>query len=132
MVLRRVRAPEPLSLFDSDPTRERREPSVQKAFVTLRRAEPGPLPPPVDTMEGRWSAAEKATAEHALTYSIVGSAETVRRGIAQFVEREEPDEIIATAMIFDHPARLHSFEILAEIGRDLEAQRPASPVSSGR
>jgi luciferase family oxidoreductase group 1 len=123
-----------LNVFAADTDAEARRlfTSVQQAFVTLRRGEPGPLPPPVDTMEGRWSAAEKATAEHALTYSIVGSPETVRRGIAQFVDREEPDEIMATAMIFDHPARLRSFEILAEIGRDLEAERPASPIGSGR
>jgi luciferase family oxidoreductase group 1 len=122
-----------LNVFAADTDAEARRlfTSVQQAFVTLRRGEPGPLPPPVDTMEGRWSAAEKATAEHALTHSIVGSAATVRRGIAQFVQREEPDEIMATAMVFDHRARLRSFEILAEIGRDLEAQRPAS-ISSGR
>jgi luciferase family oxidoreductase group 1 len=89
--------------------------SVQQAFVTLRRGEPGPLPPPVDTMEGRWSPAEKAMAEHALTYAVVGSPETVRRGIVDFVDRERPDEIMATAMIFDHAARLRSFELLAEI-----------------
>jgi luciferase family oxidoreductase group 1 len=91
--------------------------SVQQAFVTLRRGEPGPLPPPVDTMEGRWSSAEKATSEHTLRYAVVGSAQTVRRGIAEFVEREGPDEIMATAMIFDHASRLRSFEILAEIAR---------------
>jgi luciferase family oxidoreductase group 1 len=89
--------------------------SVQQAFVTLRRGEPGPLPPPVDTMEGRWSPAERAMAEHALTYAMVGSPETVRRGIAEFVDRERPDEIMATAMIFDHAARLRSFELLTEI-----------------
>ena len=89
--------------------------SVQQAFVTLRRGAPGPLPPPVDTMEGRWSPAERAMAEHALTYAMVGSPETVRRGIAEFVDRERPDEIMATAMIFDHAARLRSFELLAEI-----------------
>ena len=89
--------------------------SVQQAFVNLRRGEPGPLPPPVDTMEGRWSPAEKATAEHTLRYAIVGSAETVRRGLEQFVAQERPDEIMATAMIFDHAARLRSFELLAEI-----------------
>ena len=54
-------------------------------------------------------------AEHALTYAMVGSPETVRRGIAEFVDRERPDEIMATAMIFDHAARLRSFELLAEI-----------------
>jgi luciferase family oxidoreductase group 1 len=91
--------------------------SVQQAFANLRRGEPGPLPPPVDTMDGRWSETERATAEHALTYAMVGSRETVRRGIAEFVERERPDELMATAMIFDHAARLRSFEILAEIAR---------------
>jgi len=99
--------------------------SVQQAFVKLRRGEPGPLPPPVDTMEGRWSAAEKAMAEHALTYAMVGSPETVRRGIAEFVDRERPDEIMATAMIFDHAARLRSFEILAGIA----AGSPAGSLS---
>ena len=91
--------------------------SLQQAFVTLRRGEPGPLPPPVDTMEGRWTPAEQAMAERALTYAIVGSAETVRRGLETFVDRERPDEIMATAMIFDHASRLRSFEILADIAR---------------
>jgi len=89
--------------------------SVQQAFVNLRRGEPGPLPPPLDTMDGRWSEAEKATAEHTLKYAIVGSPETVRRGLADFVSRERPDEIMATAMIFDHASRLRSFEILSTI-----------------
>ena len=99
--------------------------SVQQAFANLRRGEPGPLPPPVDTMEGRWSPAEKATAEHTLRYAIVGSAETVRRGLEQFVAQERPDEIMATAMIFDHAARLRSFEILAGIA----AGSPADSLS---
>ena len=89
--------------------------SVQQAFVNLRRGEPGPLPPPLDTMDGRWSEAEKATAEHTLKYAIVGSPETVRRGLADFVSRERPDEIMATAMIFDHASRLRSYEILSTI-----------------
>jgi luciferase family oxidoreductase group 1 len=92
--------------------------SLQQAFVTLRRGEPGPLPPPVDSMESRWTPAERAMAERTLTYAVVGSPETVRSGIAQFVDRERPDEIMATAMIFDHAARLRSFEILAEIARE--------------
>jgi luciferase family oxidoreductase group 1 len=104
-----------LNVFAADTDAEARRlfTSVQQAFVTLRRGEPGPLPPPVDTMDGRWSEAEKATAEHTLKYSIVGSPETVRRGLADFASRERPDEIMATAMIFDHAARLRSFEILS-------------------
>jgi luciferase family oxidoreductase group 1 len=92
--------------------------SVQQAFVNLRRGAPVPLPPPVDTMEGRWSPAEKAMADHALTYAMVGSEETVRRGLRDFTARHRPDELMATAMIFDHAARLRSFEILAGLERE--------------
>ena len=100
--------------------------SVQQAFVALRRGTPGPLPPPVDTMEGLWSPVERATAEHALTYSLVGSPETVRDGLDEFIAREGPDEVMATALIFDHPARLRSFEILA----GLPATGPAEAVAA--
>ena len=53
-----------------------------------------------------------------LSCSVVGSPETVARGLESFVARHRPDEIMATAQIFDHAARLRSFEILAEAGGD--------------
>jgi luciferase family oxidoreductase group 1 len=89
--------------------------SVQQAFINLRRNNPGLLPPPVDSMEGRWAEFERAGVEHALRYSVVGSAETVRRGLKSFIELTQADEIMATAQIFDQSARLRSFEILATV-----------------
>ena len=78
--------------------------------------EPGPLPPPADIDGGvRWSPARRRRPSTPCGTRSSGSAETVRKGIAEFVEREQPDEIMATAMIFDHAARLRSFEMLAEI-----------------
>ena len=99
---------------DTDAEGERLFTSVQQAFATLRRGEPGPLPPPVDTMDGLWTEPERARVEHALACAVVGSPETVRTGVRAFVHRHEPDEVMATAMIFDHRARLRSFEILAQ------------------
>jgi luciferase family oxidoreductase group 1 len=93
--------------------------SVQQQFLALRHGEPGQLPPPVDTMEGRWSAAEKAGVDRALACSVVGSADTVREGLQRFIAAQEPDEVMATALVFDHAARLRSFEILARVARDL-------------
>jgi alkanesulfonate monooxygenase SsuD/methylene tetrahydromethanopterin reductase-like flavin-dependent oxidoreductase (luciferase family) len=49
----------------------------------------------------------------ALTTAVVGSPETVRQGLADFVARHQPDEVIVTAQIYDHAARVRSFEILA-------------------
>ncbi len=88
--------------------------SVQQAFLNLRRNRPGLLPPPVDSMEGRWSAFERAGVERALRYSFVGTLETVRRGLEAFVDLTGADEVMAAGQIFDHRARLRSFELLAE------------------
>jgi alkanesulfonate monooxygenase SsuD/methylene tetrahydromethanopterin reductase-like flavin-dependent oxidoreductase (luciferase family) len=57
-----------------------------------------------------------------LACSVVGSPETVQRGIAQFVAATGADELMITSQIFDHTARLRSYEITAEVrdrlGRD--------------
>ena len=95
--------------------------SAQLQFVNLRRGTPGPLLPPVETMEGRWSPAEKAGVEHALAYAAVGSAETVRQRLTRVLEATRADEIIITGQIFDHAARLRSFEIAADVRRSLTA-----------
>ena len=95
--------------------------SAQLQFVNLRRGMPGPLLPPVETMEGRWSPAEKAGVEHALAYAAVGSGETVRQRLTSFLEATRADEIIITGQIFDHAARLRSFEITADVRRSMTA-----------
>ena len=89
--------------------------SVQQQFIHLRRGDPGPLEPPLDDMNKLWSQDERAGVEHALKYSIVGGRDTVRRGLEQFIALTQADELMVTGQIFDHAARLRSFEIAAEI-----------------
>jgi luciferase family oxidoreductase group 1 len=89
--------------------------SLQQSFVTLRRGMPTPLPPPVDSMEGVWTEAEAAGVRHAFREAIVGSPESVRTGIEAFVRRTGVDELMVTASIYDHAARLRSFEIVAGV-----------------
>jgi luciferase family oxidoreductase group 1 len=98
--------------------------SVQQAFINLRRNNPGLLPAPVETMEGRWSEFEKAGVGHALRYSVVGSPETVHRGLESFIELTGADELMVTAQIFDPIARLRSYEILATV-RDTLTNTPS-------
>jgi luciferase family oxidoreductase group 1 len=73
--------------------------SLQQSFVNLRRGTPGPLPPPVESMEGRWTPIERMGVEHAFGEAIVGARETVRAGIARFLERTHVDEMMVTAAI---------------------------------
>jgi luciferase family oxidoreductase group 1 len=89
--------------------------SLQQAFVNLRRGMPGRLPPPVAGFEDQLSPAERATIAQALSSAAVGSPDTVRRGLESFVARTGADELIITSQIFDHAARLSSFEITASL-----------------
>jgi len=88
--------------------------SLQQQFVNLRRGRPGPLSPPVDSMDGLWTPAERAGVEHSLAYAIVGSEDTVRAGLAAFIANTGADELIVTAQIHDHAARLRSYEIVSQ------------------
>jgi luciferase family oxidoreductase group 1 len=99
--------------------------SIQQQFIALRRGSPGPLPPPRD-MEGFWAPQERAMVEHSLMYSMVGTADAVKRGIAAFLDRTKVDELMITAQIYDHAARLRSYEITAEVRDALgQARRKA-------
>ncbi|MCL4814215.1 MAG: LLM class flavin-dependent oxidoreductase [Vicinamibacteraceae bacterium] len=89
--------------------------SHQQAFVNLRRGEPGPLPPPVDDIETRLAPFERAMVDEVLSVSVVGSPDTVRRGLDALVARVGPDELIAVSQIYDYEARLRSFELLSGI-----------------
>jgi luciferase family oxidoreductase group 1 len=89
--------------------------SLQQAFLNLRRGRPGKLPPPVDGLDAQLDTHARAMLDHALACSVVGGPETVRRGIAEFAARTGADELMVTAQIHDHAARVRSFEILAEV-----------------
>jgi luciferase family oxidoreductase group 1 len=102
---------------DSDGEARRLFTSTQQAFANMHRNARGPLPPPIDDIDAYWSPDEKARAEHMLSYAVVGSPETVKTGLARFIELTDADEIMVAAMIYDHGARLKSFEIVAEVMR---------------
>ena len=93
--------------------------SVQQAFVNLRQGRPGRLPPPQAGIDARLSPAERGMLAQALACSAIGSPDTIRREVTAFVERTGADELIITAQIFDHAARLRSYEIVARACADL-------------
>ena len=89
--------------------------SAQQQFTNLHRGLPGPVQPPVDNIEEYWSAREKPSVEHMLQYAMVGTADTVAAQLNEFIDATQVDELILTAQIFDHGARLRSFEIASDI-----------------
>jgi luciferase family oxidoreductase group 1 len=98
---------------DTDAEAARLVTSPLQSFLELRRGKPGPLPPPVDSMDGLWSPLEQAQLEHLFAYAVVGSKETVRAGLERFIALTSADELMITGHVYDHAARLRSFEIVA-------------------
>ena len=99
--------------------------SLQQAFVNMRTGRPGPLPPPVDPARLAGDPMAEHLSREVFSRSVVGSAETVRQGVEAFARRTGADELMVTAQVFDHTARLRSFEITAQtqavaLARDLE------------
>jgi luciferase family oxidoreductase group 1 len=99
---------------DSDAEAWRLFSSLQQSFVALRTGHPGPLPPPVDDMESRLDPQAKHMLNQALSVAAVGSRATVQSALAALIERTRADELMVTSSIFDHAARLRSYEIVAQ------------------
>ena len=94
--------------------------SLQQAFVNLRTGNPGQLPPPVEGYGERLDPQAAGMLANALSCAAVGDRDVVRAGLEAFIARTQADEIIVTAQIFDHQARLKSFEIAAEVHAGLK------------
>jgi luciferase family oxidoreductase group 1 len=115
---------------DTDGQAARLFTSLQQAFLGMVRGRRGLLQPPVEGMDGLWTPAERAHVERMTRISVVGSPGTARRGLEALVEATGADELMLTGQIFDHAARLRSFEIFAEL-RGESRERPTLPAGVG-
>jgi len=100
---------------DTDEEARRQFTTVQQSFTNLVRGSGGKLQAPIDNIDDYWSPTEKLHASRMLKYSIAGSPETVRRGLENFVAITNADELMIVTSLHDHPARLRSYAIVAEM-----------------
>jgi luciferase family oxidoreductase group 1 len=98
--------------------------SMQQAFVNLRSGRPTRLQPPVPGYLDALAAHERAMLDDVLSCSAIGSPATVRRSLRAFVERTGADELMITSQVFDHAARLRSYEITAQVALAPGAAQP--------
>ena len=104
-----------VNVFAADTESEARRlfTSLQQAFIGLRRGRPGPLRPPTDGFEETLAPFERAMLADMLSYSVVGTREQVHAGLASIVARTGADELMLASQIYDHAARLRSYELAA-------------------
>jgi luciferase family oxidoreductase group 1 len=91
--------------------------SVQQAFVALRTGNAIKLPPPKPGYADELPLEARAILRSVLAASAIGSPQTARRQLDEFVARTNPDELIVTAQVYDHQARLKSYELLMQTVR---------------
>ena len=98
---------------ESDARAKRLATTQQMSFANLLRGARGLSRPPIDDIDAYWSAGEKAQAMRMLARSIVGSPETVREGVGALVAETGADELMIVTDVYDHQARLRSYELIA-------------------
>lgn len=99
---------------DTEAEARRLATTQQMSFANIFRGARGLSQPPIDDIETYWTAAEKAQAAQMLSRSVIGTPEMVRKGVDALVAETGADELIVVSDIFDHAARLRSFELIAQ------------------
>ena len=98
---------------DTDREAKRLATTQQMSFVNMLRGTRGLSQPPIDDIETYWTPPERARAMQMLARSVIGSPQTVRAGLEALVAETAADELIIVSDVFDHAARLRSFELIA-------------------
>jgi luciferase family oxidoreductase group 1 len=108
---------------DTDAEAKRLFTSLQQVFLNLIRGWPKQLAAPVDDIDRLWNPVEASQVQRMTRCSAVGGPDTFRQQIESLLEDTQADELIATAHIHDQQARLRSFEIAADVFKDLQRSR---------
>jgi luciferase family oxidoreductase group 1 len=101
---------------ESDEKARRFATTQQMSFTNIFRGARGLSQPPIDDIESYWTPMEKAQATRMLARSIIGSPDTVRKGIDALVSETGADELIIVSDVYEHSERLRSFELIAKAG----------------
>ncbi|HUH58798.1 MAG TPA: LLM class flavin-dependent oxidoreductase [Candidimonas sp.] len=93
--------------------------SWQQSFVNLRSGRPSRLPPPVKGYLEQVGPQAQQLLDHVLSCSAIGAPDTVSAQLKAFLDKTGADELMITSNMFDHAARLRSYEITAQVHQAL-------------
>ncbi|WP_321342911.1 LLM class flavin-dependent oxidoreductase [Breoghania sp.] len=93
--------------------------SLQMRFTGMLRGERGLTKPPIDDIETYWTPVEKQHVQDMMRCSFIGGPESLKRQLKAFADSVPVDEIIVSSSIYDHAARLRSYEILADAAKGI-------------
>jgi luciferase family oxidoreductase group 1 len=85
------------------------------SFLSLRKGKPIPLPTPQEAADYPYTEIDRSFIEQRTASNIVGSPETVRKGLQTLAEETGTDEIMITTMVHDHEERKRSYQLVADL-----------------
>jgi luciferase family oxidoreductase group 1 len=100
---------------DTDKEANRLFTSIQLRALAMLKGSQMPLQPPVNNLDSVWSIPEKQAVDQRLKYSFVGGPATVKKNLESFLKQIQVDEIMAVSHMYEHSARLRSYEILSSL-----------------
>jgi len=100
---------------ETDAAAERLSTSLKQLFIGVISGKRQLLQEPVDTMDGIWNDMEEEAVHQMLAVSFIGGKESVKANLESFLHQTQVDEVMVTSHIYDHQARLKSYELFAEI-----------------
>ena len=96
--------------------------SFYQMALGIIRGKSYPLMPPVSDMSEVWTEQESAAIQNMMAVTFVGSKETVAGGLEELIKYTGVNELMITTNIYDHEARLKSFQITAEVMKEINRE----------
>ncbi|MNK65193.1 2,5-diketocamphane 1,2-monooxygenase [compost metagenome] len=100
---------------DTDAEANRLATSVKRMFLGVITGKRELLKPAVNNIDAYWDQLEKEAVEQMLYYSFIGSTETIKGELNNFISKHGVNEIMSTSHIYDHEAKLHSNKLFASV-----------------
>jgi len=106
---------------DTDAEAEWLSTSILQFFLGVVSGQRKLLQPPVENMDEIWGIQEEHAVGQMLAYSFIGGAQKLKQRIKVFLQQTQVDEIMATSHIFDHNARIKSYQLFSEVVQEISS-----------
>ena len=103
---------------DTDKEAERLATSFKKLFLGIITGNRQQLKEPVEPDDDFMDPMEEAALQQMIKYTFIGGPEKVKTELEHFIEITQIDELMVTTAVYEHEARLHSYEILAQLNKE--------------
>ncbi|MDO1511106.1 LLM class flavin-dependent oxidoreductase [Maribacter confluentis] len=108
-------------IADTDEEAERLYTSLIRMIVGIFTGKRDFVQPPTEMTDELREIVQNPQVHQMLKYSFVGSKETVKKQVKEFLKQSQVDELIAVTNIYDINAKIRSYKLFAEIIQELNS-----------